>query len=373
MKAFFCAGESSSDLHGANLIRALRALDPGIECEGLGGTQMQQAGMLLREDLAGRGIMGFVEVLRTINFIRKLYVETVHRLAENPPDVLVLIDYPGFNLRLAKRAHALGIPVVYYISPQVWAWKQGRIHTIAQCVTKMLVILPFEKALYDEAGVACEYVGHPLVDHVDSYTPSEDYADGVVVGVMPGSRDQEIARILPAMLRVADGIRERHPEARFVAPCVDAARGEQIRSLAGDFPLEVAQGRMYDVLHGARFCLVASGTATVEAALFETPMIVMYKANPASYWLARMLVNKRLGAIAMVNILAGRHIVPEFIQHEATAAAMLPVALELMEDSPRRRRMIADLKGVRAQLEGGASERAAREILSVAREAAHGG
>lgn len=366
MRIFLCAGESSSDLHGANLIRALRKLEPEVECEGLGGRQMQQAGMLLRHDLAGRGIMGFVEVLRTINYVRKLFLETVGYLAQHPPDVLVVIDYPGFNIRLAKRAHALGIPVVYYISPQVWAWKKNRIHTIGQCVKKVLTILPFEKALYDEAGVPCTYVGHPLVDHIESLTLSEEFVDNLVIGIMPGSRAQEIRRILPEMLRLAEEIQRHHPEARFIAPCVDEERAEQIRAIKGAFPLEIAVGRMYDVLHGARFCLVASGTATVETALFEVPMIVMYKAAWGSYWLARLLIDKSIKAIAMVNILAGRHIVPEFIQHQATADRMLPVALELIEDTPRRRETVEALRGIRAQLHGGASEKAAREILEVA-------
>ncbi len=281
----------------------------------------------------------------------------------------MVIDYPGFNIRLAKRAHALGIPVVYYISPQVWAWKKNRIHTIGQCVRKVLTILPFEKALYDEAGVPCTYVGHPLVDHIEGLSLSDEFVDELVIGVMPGSRAQEIRRILPEMLQVAEGIQNRHPEARFVAPCVDEARAAQIRDIAGGFPLEIACGRMYDVLHGARFCLVASGTATVETALFEVPMVVMYKASWGSYWLARLLIDKSINAIAMVNILAGRHIVPEFVQHEATPARMLPAALELIEDTPRRQETIAALRDIRAKLHGGASEKAAREILEVA----HGG
>ena len=361
-RLFFSAGESSGDLHGSHLIEALRELEPGIECEGLGGTQMQAAGMTLHCDLAGRAIMGFAEIVRSLGFIRRVFADTIKRLKRSRPDGLVVIDYPGFNIRLAQRAKAMGIPVVYYISPQVWAWKKGRIHTIAKAVEKMLVILPFEKAIYDEIQLDCTYVGHPLLDHLASIDVKDTYKHGLVVGIMPGSRAQEIDRILGVMLEVARGIQERHPEVRFVTPCVDEERAAQIRILAGDFPLEVVPGAMYEVLKGARFCLVASGTATVETALFGTPMVVLYKVATASYWLARLLVD--VEAIAMVNILAGKPIVPEFIQGAATVGNILPAALELMDDSPARETMIQDLKSIREKLSGGASENAAREILS---------
>ncbi|MCH8204049.1 MAG: hypothetical protein IID09_02740, partial [Candidatus Hydrogenedentes bacterium] len=190
----------------------------------------------------------------------------------------------------------------------------------------------------------------------------DTYKDGLVVGIMPGSREQEIGRILGVMLDVARGIRERYPEARFVAPCVDEERAAQIRAMAGDFPLEVAPGGMYEVLKGARFCLVASGTATVETALFEVPMAVIYKVRGPSYWLARLLVD--VDAIAMVNILAKKPVVREFIQGEATAENILPAALELMEDSPARESMIRELKSIREMLSSGASQNAAQEILS---------
>ena len=362
-RLFFSAGESSGDLHGSHLIEALRELEPGIECEGLGGTRMQAAGMTLRCDLAGRAIMGFAEIVWSLGFIRRVFLDTVKHLKQSRPDGLVVIDYPGFNIRLALRAKAMGLPVIYYISPQVWAWKKGRIHTIAKAVEKMLVILPFEKAIYDEIGLDCTYVGHPLLDHFASIDVKDVYTGGLVVGVMPGSRAQEIERILGVMLEVARGIQERYPEARFLSPCVDEERAAQVRALAGDFPLEVVPGGMYEVLKGARFCLVASGTATVETALFEVPMVVLYKVAAPSYWLARLLVD--VEAIAMVNILAGKPIVPEFIQGAATAENIVPAALELMDESPARETMIDELKRIREKLWGGASENAAREILSV--------
>jgi lipid-A-disaccharide synthase len=332
---------------------------------------MERAGMALRYDLAGRAIMGFTEVVTSFGFIRKLFYETVDRMREAPPDVLVAIDYPGFNLRLAAKAKGMGVPVVYYISPQVWAWKKGRMRVIARTVEKMLVILPFEEALYRASGVPCVYVGHPLLDHIASVRIRGIYKGGLVVGLLPGSREQEIQRILPVMLETARGLRNAYPEARFVTPCVDDERAAQIRAIAGDFPIEPAVGQTYEALAAARFCLVASGTATVEAALFGVPMIVLYKVSGVTYRIARRLV--RVDAIAMVNILAGKRIVPEFIQHEAEASTILPEALDLMEDTPRRAAMIEELRRVRDLLGGpGASHRAAREVLDVAARARHG-
>jgi lipid-A-disaccharide synthase len=235
----------------------------------------------------------------------------------------------------------------------------------------MLVILPFEESLYRDAGVDCTYVGHPLLDHLETLDLSDAYREGMVIGLLPGSREQEIRRILPLMIEIAHGIREKHPDARFVAPCVDHQREAQIQAAADGFPLETAVGGAYDLLHGARFCLVASGTATVETTLFRVPMIVLYKVAPMTYWLARWLV--RVDHIGMVNILAGRRIVPEFVQRAANAADVLPKALELIEDGPAREQMIRDLDEVRQSLGGpGASRRAAEQILEVAGEAANG-
>jgi lipid-A-disaccharide synthase len=342
-----------------------------IAFEGLGGPRMAEAGMELRYDLAGDAIMGFAEVLKSLGKIRSLFKETVDRLKAWRPHCLVLIDYPGFNIRLAKAAHGLGIPVVYYISPQVWAWKKGRVHTLARLCKKMLVVFPFEKEIYDAAGLDCSYVGHPLMDHLAHEPIEGSYREGMVIGLMPGSREQEIARILPTMIDVAKGIRDRHPDARFVTPCVDAARHDQIQAIAGDFPLEVTVGRSYDLLDGARFCLVASGTATVETTLFGVPFVILYKVNAVTYTLARLLV--RVDHIGMVNLLAKRRIVPEFVQHEAQPETILPVALDLIDDSPARDAMIHDLAAVRDLLGGdGASQRAAAEILEVAQGGAHG-
>jgi len=371
LRVFLVAGESSGDIHGANLIRAMKQQAPGMSCEGLGGTRMADAGMTLHYDLAGDAIMGFAEVIESLGKIRRLFHLCVERLDTWKPHCLVLIDYPGFNIRLAKAAHKRNIPVVYYISPQVWAWKRGRIHTLARVCRKMLVVFPFEETLYKDVGLSCQYVGHPLIDHLESLPIEGRYRDGTVIGLMPGSREQEIRRIFPIMLDIARRIQQRYPDARFVTPCVDAARETQVKALAGDFPLETAISQTYEVLDGARFCLVASGTATLETALFGVPMVILYKVVPVTYWIARLLVG--IQHIGMVNILAQRRIVPEFVQHQARAETVLPVALALIEDSPARKAMVDDLAALRAQLGGpGASARAASAVLEVAGSMAHG-
>ena len=365
-RIFLSAGESSGDMHGANLIRALLGEAPEVVCEGLGGPRMAAAGMELRCDLAGRAIMGFAEVVKSFPYIRRVFLDTVAHLERTRADCLVAIDYPGFNMRLAERAKAMGIPVAYYISPQVWAWKKRRIFRIARSVDKMLVILPFEEAMYREIGVDCIYVGHPLLDQIQAASLTGLFKNGMVIGILPGSRDQEIRRLLGVMIEVAEGIRKAHPEARFVAPCVDETRERQIRALAGRFPLETVVGKAYEVLTAARFCLVASGTATLETALFGVPMAILYKTAPLNYWIARRLVE--IEYIGLANILAGRGIVPEFIQDDARAERILPVALELIDDTPRRAAMLRDLAEVRAKLgEPGASARAASEILKLVR------
>ncbi|NIA15390.1 MAG: lipid-A-disaccharide synthase [Nitrospiraceae bacterium] len=366
-RIFFSAGESSGDIHGANLIRALRAADPAIICEGLGGRHMAEAGMLLHHDLAAKAIMGFSEVIQSLRPIRQLFLETIACLEETRPDCLVVIDYPGFNIRLAKKAKALGIPVVYYISPQVWAWKKDRIHTIADAIQKMLVILPFEEKLYHDIGVPCAYVGHPLFDHIASFQPTGEFEGSHVIGLLPGSRKQEIERLMPIMVEVARSIHKAYPDARFVTPCVDERRGRQVRAALEGFPVETVIGKAYEVLHAARFCLVASGTATLETALFGVPMAILYKTTAFNYVIARWLV--RIKQIGLANILAGRPIVPEFIQQEACVERVLPAALELIGDTPRRDEMLRDLNEVRERLGGpGASARAAAEVLDVIRE-----
>ena len=367
-RIFLVAGESSGDIHGANLVRALLALAPGTICEGLGGHRMAEAGMTLRFDLAERAIMGFTEVVKSFPMIRRLFRDTVAHLEKTRPDALVLIDYPGFNIRLAQKARKLNIPVIYYISPQIWAWKKRRLHTIAKVVDKMLTILPFEESLYRSAGVDCCYVGHPLLDQIAETPIQGEFKGECIIGLLPGSREQEIGRIFPVMAQVAQGIHAAHPNARFLVPCVDATRERQVRALItnqalpADCVIEPVLGKSYEILSAARFCLVASGTATLETALFGIPMAILYRMSPLSYQIAKRLV--QIKYIGLANILAGRGIVPEFIQDDVSVSKVLPVALNLIADSPERQYMIDNLAQLKLMMGApGASERAARAVL----------
>lgn len=373
-RIFLSAGETSGDIHGANLVRALTELDPSVTCEGLGGRSMESAGMTLHYDMAGRHVMGFSEVLKSLKLYRRLLLDAGRRILSEPPDCLVLIDNPDFNLRLAKFARRAGVPVVYYISPQIWAWRKGRIKTIGKRADKMLVILPFEEKLYRDAGINCTFVGHPLLDHVPETAPEQAVqARPWTIALLPGSREQEIARLMPVMLQLASDIRTRYPDTRFVTPCVNEERRAQIavHAEAGNFPLETLVGKSHEVLRQARFALVASGTATLETALFGVPMVILYRTASVSYWIARLLV--QIPYIGLVNILAGRGVVPEFIQSDATAERILPHAFELTENTERRSKMLKDLADLKTSMgKPGASQRAASEILNVMKERMHG-
>lgn len=362
-KIFFVAGEASGDMHGANLIRELCAADPELQCSGLGGQRMAGAGMDLVYDLAGDAIMGFVEVLHKGWFIRRLFIDTVARVRRERPDCVVLIDYPGFNIRFAKEMHALDIPVVYYISPQVWAWKRKRLDLLAQLVAKMLVILPFEEALYRDKGVDCVYVGHPLLDEIGEYRPSEkQQPDKMTLVLLPGSRAQEIQRIAPVMAEVGAALLELYPGLRFLTPCINEARAAQVREILGTLPVEITVGGMYDALAVARCALVASGTATLETAVFGVPMCIVYRVNPISYWLARFFI--RIRFIGIVNILMEREVAPELIQQDASRDNIVRVMRDLLEDTDIRARMLNNFGELKRRLgAGGASQRAAEEIL----------
>jgi len=362
---YLVAGEISGDAHGARVITALKEQSPDIQLEGIGGPKMEQAGMDLHEDLASRGIMGYVEVIKSLGFIRTLFNATLERFRSSPPDVLVLIDYPGFNLRLAKKAHKMGIKIIYYISPQVWAWKKGRIHTLKKVVDKMLVILPFEKKIYDDVGLDCTFVGHPLLESIDEKPLKGTFSHHeMLIGLLPGSREQEIRFLMPIMVEIAREIQKEYPQATFVTPAVDKDRASQIKEEAGTFPVEIVEGHFYEILSDAHFVLVASGTATVEATLFEVPMAVLYKVNSVTYWLASRLIN--IDAISLVNILAQEHIVPEFVQNDASFENILPIARTLIADSEERKKMIESLGNMKQQLGSEhASENVAKEILSM--------
>ncbi len=363
-------GEPSGEFYGAELIAELRKRIPDLEAFGLGGDRLASENVTLLAHLRDLAVVGLVEVLSHLRRLKRLFDSVVAEAARLRPDVAILIDYPDFNLRLARELKRLGIPVVYYVSPQLWAWRRGRIKEVKRDVAKMLVLFPFEESIYREASVPVAFVGHPLVDHV---APPEDRAaaartlgldgDRPVIALLPGSRNKEVAFNLPPMLGAMKLLRERRPELQFVlgaAPHLHATAFREARGL-GVAPLE---GVSRQVMSAARVAIVASGTATVETALTLTPMVVVYRLSALTYFLGKPLVS--VTSYAMVNLIAGRTVVPELIQKDFTAARVAEETLRLLDPGAPRTRMLQDLAEVRAKLgRGGATARAADEVLKL--------
>lgn len=364
------AGEASGDLHGATLARALARLVPEWSLVGMGGERMSEAGVRLLHGIEEASVVGISEVARRLPALLRGLRRLGRHLAETRPSGLVLIDFPDFNLRLARTASALGIPVVYFIAPQVWAWRRGRLRTIARHVHRVLAVFPFEVGLYQEAGVPVEFIGHPLLDvlpALDRGPARQAYArDGeTLVGLLPGSRREEVARHLPLMLQAAGRIQAARPGARFVLALAPTIPAEAVAGplRRGGVAVRVVSGETYRVMAGADLLLVASGTATLEAAWFGAPMVVIYRVSPPSYLIGRLVV-RGVHYISLPNILAGRAVVPELIQGAATSAALAREALALLDDPGARAAQLDALREVRARLgQPGATERAARSIL----------
>ena len=342
------AGEVSGDLHAAAFARALRARRPDTPLAGIGSVQMAAAGVELIERSERLAAMGFVEVLRSIPHHWQLLRSLRERLASGGVGLLVVLDYPGFNLRLAAIAHALGVPVLYYITPQVWAWGAKRIVELKRVVTKAAVILPFEEALLRDAGIDATFVGHPLLDRLAELPDREEARRGLglpsdarVLAIFPGSRSQEIARHLEIFVATGRKLEARYPGLRIV---VSVAPGMTIDPVRCPW-LQVAQ-RPYEVLRAADAALCKSGTTTLEAALAGCPLVIAYKANPISSFIALTLL--KVKHVGLVNIVAGRTVAREFIQGAMTADALAAALVPLLASaSPERETMLADLRAVR--------------------------
>lgn len=360
-------GEASGDHHGAAMLEALRRTLPDVRARGVGGDALAHAGMELLYDSRHLAVVGLLEVLPQAPHILRAYRCLKAALQEDPPDLLLLIDYPEFNLRIARLARARQVPVLYYISPQVWAWRRGRARTIARLVDKMAVIFPFEVPFYERVGLDAEFVGHPLLD---ADLPARDSAAArarfdltaarPIIGLLPGSRSREIADLLPVMLAAAGMIRKRFPDAGFLlppAPGIDRARIHDQVSRSG-VPVQIADTCFNEALAACDLVLVASGTATLQAAIMETPMIICYRVSFLTYWIGRLLI--RVPHIGLANIVAGRGVVPELIQHEVTPSRIAAQALQILGDARRLQEMRRDLRQVREKLgRGGAARRVA--------------
>jgi lipid-A-disaccharide synthase len=364
-------GEPSGDLYGGELVRYLRPRLPGLEVYGPGGDRLAGEGAELMAHVREMAMVGITEVVRHVRRLHEILDRVIAEIERRPPDVAVLIDYPDFNLRLARELRRRAIPVAYYVSPQVWAWKRGRIKTIRETVARMLVIFPFEEELYRSAGVSVRFVGHPLVDLV---RPAADRAaflaglgldrDRPLVAVLPGSRIPEVAHNLPPLIAACETIATARPDLQFVvavAPSLDfAAVAER---LAGTRLIPVS-GQTHGLVGAASLALVASGTATVETALLGTPMVVVYRLSALTYALGRPFV--RVPHYAMVNLIADRRIVPELIQRDFTPKRVAEEALAILNDPARAGAMSDALRAVRERLGApGASERVADEVLAL--------
>lgn len=375
-RVFIIATESSGDNYGAALARQTRELRPDVELYGLGGGKMESAGVNLFKNMLEHSAVGLVEVVRSLRFFLDTMDEVVDRAKELRPDVIVLIDSPDFNLRIAPRLKQLDIPIVYYVSPQLWAWREGRVEQIRKYVDRMLVIFPFEVDFYQQHGVEARFVGHPLldlIDHDDIRRRAEGLRHGFkipdrkkVVGLFPGSRRAEVTRLMPRMLDAAREIMARRKDVLFLVGCSPWFTPDRYKKAIRnheELPLRAVHGRSYEVLALSEFSLICSGTATVEAAIIGSPFLCTYRMAWASAILAGLLVNAEFACMA--NILAGRQIVPELLQHQAEPLTMGLIALESMETgAPRMREELAEV--VKTLGGKGASRRAAEQALSVA-------
>ncbi len=374
-KVMIVAGEMSGDQHAARLVRDLRAVRGDVEFFGIGGDAMRREGVRTVVDVGEMAVVGFFEVLARLSFFLRIFKQMAALLAAEKPDALLLVDYPGFNLRLAAKAQETGIPVFYYVSPQVWAWHRGRISKMAEILDLLMVIFPFEVEVFKGTGLKTVFVGHPLVESVKrtlAVAPSALPwpAGGKRVAILPGSRRQEIQRVLPPMLDAARELRRRDPATVFMIP----AASEEIRALIeiqlAARPVEeracigVVTGQMREVVRQARAAMVCSGTATVETALLKCPMIVVYRAAPLSYWFGKRVIQVKW--LGMVNLIANRTICPEFIQGDARPAAMADAMAPLIADTPARQTQLDGMEEMARALEGGEGVKTAGRLVAEA-------
>jgi len=368
LKYYVIAGEASGDLHASNLIKHLKNKDAGFTCRAWGGDLMKEQGVDLVKHYRDLAFMGFIEVvanlrtiLRNIDFCKK-------DILAYKPDVLILVDYPGFNLRIADFAAKNGIHVIYYISPQIWAWKQSRIHQIKRNVNRMIVILPFEKDFYRKHDFNVDFVGHPLLDAISNRARNENansfkslnkLSDKPIIALLPGSRKQEIKTMLPLMLSV----RNQFPDYQFVIGAAPSLEESFYKDITGNSDISIVFGQTYPLLENAFAALVTSGTATLETALFGVPEVVCYKGSLISYHIARQLI--KIKYISLVNLIMDREVVTELIQDDLNPARIKEELTRITLDETGRNRMLQDYESLKQKLGGtGASERAANLIWS---------
>lgn len=363
------AGEASGDRHGAKLVRAMRSGDDDLFFCGIGGPAMQAAGVRIVADAARLAVVGITEVLAKASFLLDGIRRAKSTLSLLQPDLLILIDFPDFNLHVAASAKKIGIPVLYYICPQVWAWRPKRVEKIKKRVDHLAVILPFEEDFFRRHHIPVTFVGHPLLDREDGPGKTESAAVGDgrrSIGLLPGSRDKEINRLLPVMLKAAVDLCRRDDRLQFqvsVAPSTDPSIVRRLVDLHADgMPVEIVEGAVETIFRRSTLVVAASGTVTLEAALCGTPTVIVYKVSPLTFWMAKVLA--RVEFIGLVNLIAGRQVVPELVQGRASANNISKSVWQLLSDDAQRMAIEQELLKVRETLGGpGASERAAKIAL----------
>ena len=372
-KIVIIAGEASGDLHGSSLVKELKKINSNLEIFGIGGDRMKSQGVELIFHVEKLSFMGFFEVIKNLSFIRGVMKRMTSMIETRRPDMVILIDYPGFNLRFAKKVKNLGIRVVYYISPQVWAWGGNRVKKMRGLIDKMVVIFPFEKEIYKKFGLDCEFVGHPLLEVTRPVLSAEDFQkkfgirkNDVVVGLLPGSRWQEVEKILPIMLESCKFLKTRIKNLKVLlglAPTIKKEKIENLQNLAGSQTM-IVENLTYDLMKHANLLLIASGSATLECAILGTPFLVLYKTSLWTYLVAKSLIS--IPNIALANVVAGKRIVPEFIQSQAIPNRIAEEMYEILTDRERYKTIQNELKKVKEKLgEDGASKKAAQIVTEM--------
>ncbi len=369
-KILIIAGEASGDLHGAALAEELLKHDNSLQLIGIGGNNMIEAGVKTIFHIKDMAFLGMVEVIKHLPFIFKVEKEIIRLVKKEKIKLAVLIDYPGFNLRIAKKLKALGLKIIYYISPQIWAWKKGRIKKIRERIDKMLVVFPFEKKIYDEGNVPVEYVGHPLVERIERYNflskeelfkklGLEDNKE--ILLVLPGSRKHEIEKLMPKLIKTAENIALKF-DMQIVIACADNLEESYLQSFIDDKSITIIKGNTYELLKYSKFGIIKSGTSTLEAAIFSLPFVVVYLTTTLTYSLAKKVM--KVNYIAMPNIIANKEIVKEFIQNDVNEKLISEYCERLINDNVRMNELIDNLKVVKNKLGGsGASKNSAEIIL----------
>ncbi len=360
-KIFISAGDPSGDIAGSHLIRELKNRYAGISIFGLGGQRMHADGQEQIIEGDRLAVLGFWEVARKYFFFRRLMLDTVHLIENKKPQVIILIDYPGFNLRLAQKIKSLNIPIVYYISPQIWAWAPKRINQIKELVNIMLLILPFEKDIYDGASVPNKFVGHYLLDDMNAdYIKAPYNPDSDLITLMPGSRPQEIKRMLPVMLKSAE-LLSKSRNWRFAVAAVENNIDYDSYMEKSSVSVEIITGRSRQLIKDSRLVITSSGTATLETGIIGRPMVVIYKTGLLTYLIARQVV--KINEIALINIASGRRIVPELIQYQATAANIAAAAARFLDDEALAIQTTEQLKMVTDELGGAGCSRRVADVI----------